>query len=67
MSRVQGYRPVVEYCGGTEIGGGFLSGTLLQPACAATFSTPTLGAGLLLLGTDGSQSAHGSGAGPCIG
>ena len=26
-----GYKPVMEYCGGTEIGGGFLSGTLLQP------------------------------------
>lgn len=26
-----GYKPVIECCGGTEIGGGFLSGTLLQP------------------------------------
>ena len=30
-----GYKPVLEYCGGTEIGGGFLSGTLLQPQVPA--------------------------------
>jgi hypothetical protein len=43
MALVPGYRPVVEYCGGTEIGGGFLTGSLLQPACASTFSTPSMG------------------------
>ena len=46
-----GYRPVIEYCGGTEIGGGFLSGTLLQPASPSTFTTPTLCTRLVLLGT----------------
>ena len=30
FSRVAGYRPVIEYCGGTEIGGGFVTGTLVQ-------------------------------------
>ena len=39
-----GFRaPVVEYCGGTEIGGGYLSGSVVQPASPATFTTPTLG------------------------
>lgn len=76
-SRVPGYRPVVEYCGGTEIGGGFLSGTLLQPQAAAAFSTPTLGAALVLLGGGGGggdegggeaeQSMHGCGAPPFVG
>ncbi len=37
------YRPVIEYCGGTEIGGGYMTGTLLQPASPATFTTPALG------------------------
>ena len=46
-----GYRPVIEYCGGTEIGGGFLSGTLLQPASPSTFTTPTLCTRLVLLDT----------------
>ena len=43
MARL-GYRPVMEYCGGTEIGGGFLAGSLLQPQSPAAFSTPALGA-----------------------
>ncbi len=39
-----GFRaPVVEYCGGTEIGGGYLTGSVVQPASPATFTTPTLG------------------------
>lgn len=53
-----GYKPVIEYCGGTEIGGGFLSGTLLQPACPANFSTPTFGANIVLMGPEQSQSSH---------
>ena len=39
-----GYKPVIECCGGTELGGGFLAGSLLQPQAPATFSTPSLGA-----------------------
>ncbi len=44
---------------GTEIGGGFLSGTLLQPQAPSTFSTPTVGTRLALLTADGRQSLHG--------
>ena len=44
---------------GTEIGGGFLSGTLLQPQAPSTFSTPTVGTQLALLAPDGRQSLHG--------
>ncbi|GFR42552.1 hypothetical protein Agub_g3459 [Astrephomene gubernaculifera] len=57
MSRIRGYRPVIEYCGGTEIGGGFLSGTLLHPCAPSTFSTPTLGARLLLLAGEAEAEA----------
>ena len=39
-----GFRaPIVEYCGGTEIGGGYLTGSVVQPVAPATFTTPTLG------------------------
>lgn len=39
-----GFRaPIIEYCGGTEIGGGYLTGSVVQPASPATFTTPTLG------------------------
>jgi acetyl-CoA synthetase len=44
--------PVIEYCGGTEIGGGHLTGSVLQPCSPATFSTPSLGLDLLVLGPD---------------
>ncbi len=44
---------------GTEIGGGFLSGTLLQPQALSAFSTPTIGTRLALLAPDGHQSVHG--------
>jgi acetyl-CoA synthetase len=42
MSRA-GYRPIMDYCGGTELGGGYIIGTMIQPQSPATFSTPTLG------------------------
>lgn len=38
-----GGRPVIEYCGGTEIGGGYIAGTVLHDAIPAAFSTPALG------------------------
>ncbi len=48
--------PVIEYCGGTEIGGGYMSGTVVQPAIAARFTTPTLGLDLVILDDDGNES-----------
>lgn len=45
-----GYRaPVIEYCGGTEIGGGHVTGSVLQPQSPATFSTPALGLDFVVL------------------
>lgn len=35
--------PVIEYCGGTEIGGGYLSSTVIEPFDASTFTTPCAG------------------------
>lgn len=43
---------------GTEIGGAFLSGCLLQPQAPSTFSTPTFGAAIVLVSEDGKQSPH---------
>jgi acetyl-CoA synthetase len=43
------YRPVIEYCGGTEIGGGYITGTVVQPSIPATFTTPALGLDLVIL------------------
>jgi acetyl-CoA synthetase len=59
MSRT-GYRaPVIEYCGGTEIGGGHLTGTVVQPASPASFSTPALGLDLVVLDEDGQSVPEG--------
>lgn len=44
-----GNRPVIEYCGGTEIGGGYITGTLVQPATPGTFTTPALGIDFVIL------------------
>jgi len=54
-----GYRPVIEYCGGTEIGGGYLTGTVVQPAAPATFTTPALGLDLVILDEAGEPAEHG--------
>ena len=48
-ARVRGYRPVVEYCGGTELAGGYITGSLAQPQAPSAFSTPAMGADLRLL------------------
>jgi acetyl-CoA synthetase len=53
------YRPVIEYCGGTEIGGGYVSGTVVQPASPSTFSTPALGLGMYLLDENGMETTNG--------
>ena len=48
LMAMAGYKPVIEICGGTEIGGGFLAGSMLQPQCPSTFSTPTMGEACLI-------------------
>ena len=58
MSRA-GYRPVVEYCGGTEIGGGYVTGSVVQPASPATFSTPAFGLDFHILDEDGKPADNG--------
>jgi len=50
---------VIEYLGGTEIGGGHITGTVLQPASPATFTTPALGTRFVILGEDGAPVPEG--------
>ncbi len=58
MSRA-GYKPVIEYCGGTEIGGGHITGTVVLPSAPGTFSTPALGLDFVVLDEDGSKTDNG--------
>ena len=59
LMTLAGYRPIIEYCGGTEIGGGYVTGTMLQPAAPSTFTTPTLGLDFLILDDDGNPTDNG--------
>ncbi|MEN8250951.1 MAG: AMP-binding protein [Bacteroidota bacterium] len=59
LMSLAGYKPVIEYCGGTEIGGGYIAGTLVQPSVPAMFSTPALGSDWLLLDEDGELTESG--------
>jgi len=51
--------PMIDYCGGTEIGGGYITGTVVQPVVAGMFTTPTLGLDLLLLDEEGRRTKSG--------
>lgn len=59
MSRARGYRPVVEYCGGTEIGGGYITGVLTQPFSPATFNAVAAGLDIVILDDEGRQVPQG--------
>lgn len=49
LSQLAGGKPVLEYCGGTELGGGYIGSTVIEPNLPAAFSTPTLGTRFVLL------------------
>lgn len=59
MSRSLHRAPVIEYLGGTEIGGGHLTGTVVQPASPATFTTPALGIDFVILDEIGREVPEG--------
>ena len=59
LMSLAGYKPVIEYCGGTEIGGGYVTGTRVQPAAPSTFTTPALGSDFLLYDDHGNPSDNG--------
>jgi acetyl-CoA synthetase len=48
LSELAGGRPVIEYCGGTEIGGGYIASTVVQPNRPGAFSSPALGSRLVI-------------------
>ena len=58
MSRA-GYRPVIEYCGGTETGGGYITGTLTKPAVPGAFSAKAMGFSWLLMNDEFERSSVG--------
>lgn len=59
LMELAGSKPVIEYCGGTEIGGGYVTGTVVQPAFPSTFTTPALGLDILILDEKGQPAESG--------
>lgn len=59
LMSLAGYRPIIEYCGGTEIGGSYVTGTLVQPCSPSTFTTPALGLDLVILDENGKPDNKG--------
>ncbi len=59
MAQAGDGRPVIEYCGGTEIGGGYITGTMTQPCIPGTFNTPALGSDFVILDEAGRPAANG--------
>ncbi len=56
LSQLAGGKPVIEYCGGTEIGGGYVTSTVIHPNIPSVFSTPALGSAFVILDDQGHPS-----------
>src|SRR5262249_41987502 len=56
LMQLAGGKPIIEYCGGTEIGGGYIASTMLQPNAPSTFTTPCLGLDFVILDESGQQA-----------
>ena len=52
-------KPVIEYCGGTETGGGYITSSIVQPNIASTFSTQALGGEFVLLNEHHKKDSRG--------
>ena len=59
LMQFAGGRPVIEYCGGTEIGGAYITGSVALPCVAGTFNTPTLGLDVVILDEEGHPAESG--------
>lgn len=53
------FKHIIEYCGGTEIGGAYITGTVVQPCSPSTFSTPALALDFILLDEKNEQGNSG--------
>jgi acetyl-CoA synthetase len=53
LMHLAGYKPVIEYCGGTEIAGGYVSSTMVQPNAPSTFTTACMGVDFVIFDESG--------------
>jgi len=54
-----GWKPVIEYCGGTEIGGAYITGTVALPCVPGAFNTSALGLDFAILDQAGCSADRG--------
>ncbi|HEY6564004.1 MAG TPA: AMP-binding protein, partial [Pirellulaceae bacterium] len=59
LSALAGGKPVIEYCGGTEIGGGYITSTLMHPNVPSAFACPALGSQFVILDEAGHPADEG--------
>ncbi|MCH7668426.1 MAG: AMP-binding protein [Acidobacteria bacterium] len=59
LMALAGNVPVIEYCGGTEIGGAYITSTMVQPSAPSMFTTPTLGLDVVILDDEGREAELG--------
>jgi len=53
------YKPIIEYCGGTEIGGAYISSTVCEKNYPSLFTTPTMGLDFILINEIGEPANSG--------
>ncbi len=59
LMQLAGGKPIIEYCGGTEIGGGYVTSTVVQDNHPSIFSTQALGTEFVLLDEENKESNKG--------
>ena len=53
------YKPIIEYCGGTEVAGGYITGTRLKPHVPGQFNSTAFGFSWFLLNEEGQEDRMG--------
>ena len=56
LMELAGNKPIMDYIGGTELAGAYLTGTVVQSSLPATFTTPTLGGSIHILDEHGAPA-----------
>jgi acetyl-CoA synthetase len=59
LMRLGNHKPIIEYCGGTETGGGYVTSTMVQENIPGIFSTQALGGEFVLLDPNGMATDKG--------
>jgi acetyl-CoA synthetase len=59
LMELAGGKPVIEYCGGTELAGGYIGSSMMLPCAPASFNTIAPGMGAVILDDAGRPASSG--------